>query len=62
MSQCDLWLLIYGGEKAKSGCFKDSTSFVLQQCQNHGIFHRNVSGVVLAFSLNFQRVSCVVLS
>ena len=32
-SQSDRWLLIYATGKAKSGCLKNSTLFVLQCCQ-----------------------------
>ena len=34
-----------------SGCFKNSTSTVNQQCQNKVNFQRNGSGVVLKFLL-----------
>ena len=53
LSQSYKWLLIYGIEKGKiCGCFKNSTSFVLQQCQNQVRFQRNGSAAVLKFLLN----------
>ena len=51
MSQSNTRFLIYGREKATSGCFKNSTSIALQQCQNQVRFQRNGSGVVLNFLL-----------
>ena len=38
-----------------SGCFQNSTSLVLQQCQNKVSFERKDSGIASEFSLNFQK-------
>ena len=47
----DLWK-----RKGKiSGCFKNSTSVFLQQCQDKVSFQRKGSGIVLKFSQNFSR-------
>ena len=48
----DLWW-----RKGKiGGCFKNSTSAVLKQCQNEVTFQRKCSGIVLKFSLNSLKV------
>ena len=39
-----------------SGCFKNSTSVVLQQCQNKANFQRKGSSIVLKFLLNVLKV------
>ena len=39
-----------------SGCFKNSTSIVLQQCHDKASFQRKGSGIISTFLCNFQRV------
>ena len=63
LNQSDMWFLIYCREKGKiSGCFRNRTSIVLQQCQNQVSFQRNGSAVGLKFLLNFVRDSSIVYS
>ena len=53
----DLWQ-----RKGKiSSCFKNSTSIVLQQCQNKVSFQGKVSGIVLKFSPHFLKVESALL-
>ena len=52
MSQSDKWLLICGRERQSSGFLKNSTSGVLQQCQNK-VFQRK------DFCYIFERLNSV---
>ena len=47
----DLWQR----EGKVSGCFKNSSSLVLQQCQNKVNFQGKDSGIVLRFLQNFLK-------
>ena len=44
-----------------SGCLKNSTSFVVQQCQNKVSFQRKDSSIVIKFSPDFQKVESALL-
>ena len=57
-----MWLLIYGRERQNKWLLQDSTSVVVQQCDDQVSFQRNGPVVALKFLLIFERISSVVYS